>query len=56
MDLEYNYIYVDIMTGENCRQFMLLFPMSIIGQFVHPVGGEGMAQRGCRGDRSFSPL
>ena len=31
-------IYVDIMTGENCRKFWLLTWTSSIGQFVHPVG------------------
>ena len=35
-------IYVDIMTRENCRQIRLLTWTSFIGQFVHPVGGEGM--------------
>ena len=34
-------MYVDIMTEKNCIQFRLL-----IGQFVHPVGGERMGQRG----------
>ena len=33
-------IYVNIMTGENWRQFRLL--TSFIGQFVHTVGGEGV--------------
>ena len=28
------------MKGENCRQ--LLFPTSVIGQFVEPVGGKGI--------------
>ena len=28
--------------GKNCRQFSLLTGNSFIGQFVHPVGGEGM--------------
>ena len=27
---------------KNCRQFRLLTWTSLIGQFVHPVGGEGM--------------
>ena len=27
-------------TGENYRQFNLLFPLSFIGQAVHPVGGD----------------
>ena len=35
-------IYVDIMAGENCRQFRLLICTSFIGQFVYPVGGKGM--------------
>ena len=35
-------IYVDIMTGENCRQFRLKTWNLFIGQFVYPVGGEGM--------------
>ena len=30
-------IYVDIMTGENYRQFSLLTRNSFIGQFVHPI-------------------
>ena len=29
------------MTGENCRQFRLLFPLSFNVQFVYPVGGKG---------------
>ena len=33
-------IYVDIMTGKNLSQFRFLFPLSFIGQFVHPVGVE----------------
>ena len=32
-------ICVKIITGENCRQFRLLFPLSFIGQFVYAVGG-----------------
>ena len=35
-------IYVDLLTGENCRQFSLLIWTSFVGQFVHPVEGEGM--------------
>ena len=35
-------INMDIMTGENCRQFSLLTWNSFIGQFVHPVRGKGM--------------
>ena len=30
-------IYVDTITGENCRQFRLLTWNSFICQFVHPV-------------------
>ena len=37
-------IYVDIMTGKKFR--LLLFPLSFIDQYVHPVGGEGL---GCNG-------
>ena len=32
---------MDILTGENCRQLRLL-TRSLIGQFVHQVGREGM--------------
>ena len=35
-------IYVDIMTGENCRQFTLLTFIYLIGQFFHPVGVDGL--------------
>ena len=35
-------IYVDIFTRKNCIQFSLLFRFSFIGQFVHPVEGDGM--------------
>ena len=35
-------IYVDFMTGENCRQILLLPRTLFIGQFIHPVGGEGI--------------
>ena len=35
-------ICLDIMTGKNCHKFRLLTLNSFIGQFVHPVGGEGM--------------
>ena len=38
-------IYVDIMTGENCPQFMLL-AWSFIGQFINPLVGEGMWYKG----------
>ena len=34
-------INVNIMTGENFRQFSLLTLNSFIGQYVYPVGGEG---------------
>ena len=35
-------MYVDIMTGrQNCRQFKLIIGNSFIGQFFHPVEGEG---------------
>ena len=40
---------MDIMTGENCRQFRLLTGTSFIGQFVHTVGGEAMGLRGWKG-------
>ena len=40
--MDITYTYVDIMTGENCREFKLLKWTSLIGQFAHPVGGEGM--------------
>ena len=32
------------MKGENCRQLRLLFPLSFIGQFVHPVAEEVMSK------------
>ena len=35
-------IYMDILKGKICRQFRLLIWNSIIGQFVHPVGGGGV--------------
>ena len=35
-------IYVNIITEEKCHKFILLTRTSFIGQFVHPVGGEGM--------------
>ena len=37
------------MTGENCRQFWLLTWTSFIGQFVYPVGEEGMGVKGMDG-------
>ena len=30
-----------IMTGENCREFSLLFPVSFIGQFGYPIKKTG---------------
>ena len=36
-------IYVDIMTEKNCCQFWL---PTFIGQFVHPVEGEGIGIKG----------
>ena len=39
----------NIITGENCRQFRLQFPLAFIGRAVHPVGGEGMWLRGDMG-------
>ena len=48
-------IHVDIMAGENCHQIRLLFPLSFIGQFVHPERGDGI--KGVEGeDRNFSSL
>ena len=44
-------IYLDIMTGENCRQYRLITG-SLIGQFIYPVGGEGMEWMW--GNRNFS--
>ena len=38
-------VYVDIMTGEKLSsiyEFRLLTWTKLIGQFVHPVGGEGI--------------
>ena len=41
-------IYVDIITGGNCRQFRLLTWLSLIGPFFHPVGGGGYGKgAGC---------
>ena len=42
----------DIMPGKNCRQFRLRFPMSIIGQFVHPIRGGWSKGGNC----DFIPL
>ena len=33
-----------ILNRKDCHQFKLLFPLSFIGQFDHPVGGEGMKE------------
>ena len=40
MDVEYIRGYYG--RGENCRRFRMLTLNSIIDQFVHPVGGEGI--------------
>ena len=37
---------MDIMTENICYQIKLLTITLIIGQFVHPVGGEGIGYRG----------
>ena len=37
--------YMDIMTGDNCRQFRLITWTLFIGQFVHPLGGEGIGEK-----------
>ena len=47
-------IYVDIMTGENCRQLRLLFTLSYIGQFVHSIRGDGIGWKQ-RGKSLFYP-
>ncbi len=39
MDVEYTWI---LRQGKNCFQFRLLTLKLFIGQFVHPVGGEGL--------------
>ena len=39
MDVGYTWMLTQ---GKNCRQFSLLIWNSFIGQFVHPVRGEGM--------------
>ena len=46
---------MDIMTGEKCRQFMLLTWKSFIGQFVYPVVGR-IWGKGVDGYSYFSPL
>ena len=45
---------VDIMTGENCRQFNLLTWTLFIGLFVHPVRREVIWLRGWMGKISIS--
>ena len=37
MDIENTWI---LEQDKNCRQFRLLTYASLVGQFVHPVGGE----------------
>ena len=50
-------IYIDIMTGKKWRQFSLLTGNSFVGQFVHPVGRDGMGDNRVEGrNRQFSPL
>ena len=39
--MDIGYIYVDILTGENCLMWT-----SFIGQLVHPVGGRGWGKGG----------
>ena len=47
-------IYVDIMTGENCRQFRLQFPLAFLGRVVYLVGREGVVlKRGHGVDHYF---
>ena len=42
IDVEYIYVYTWILwQGKNCRQFRLLTENLLIGQFVHPVEGNG---------------
>ena len=43
MDIKYSWI---LWQGKNFRQFRLLTLNSFIGQFVYPVGGDGMVKRG----------
>ena len=38
-------IYVDIITGENCRQFGLQYPIAFHDQDVYRVGEEWMGHR-----------
>ena len=49
-------IYVDDITGKNCRQFRLPFPLTFIGWAVYPVGGVEKVKEGDGEDRYFSPL
>ena len=51
-----NIEYVDILTGENFRQFRLLQWTAFIGRFDHPVGGRGKGLRGWRRNRYFSKM
>ena len=46
MDINYD-------RGKNCRKFRLLTWTSIIGQFVHPVGGENWGKGREWGDGSL---
>ena len=52
MNVEYTWtlhrisILWNIMTGKICRQFILLLWTPFIGQFIYPVGGEGMSKGG----------
>ena len=42
-------VYTWIITDDNCCQNRLLFPLLFISQFVYPVGGKGIGQRGLTG-------
>ena len=44
------------MTGEKCRQFWLLYPMSFIGQFNYPVGVGDEVKWMEEWNRYFNPL
>ena len=46
MDIEYTWL---LYQGKNFRQFSLPTRNSLIGQFVHPVEGEGMGLNGRKG-------
>ena len=52
MDVEYMWI---LWLGKNCRQFWLLFPLSVIGQFFYSVEEDEMGLRGDEGDGIFMP-